>query len=125
MNSEGLIDLPSPYSAQETADRLENLFRQNGLKIFARIDQDAEAAAVGLSLRPTILFLFGDPKAGTPLMEQFPGLAIDLPLKALVWQSDDGKVYLSYTSPEFLKERHHLPSLPFAQLPGLLAKSLE
>ena len=69
MNSEGVIDLPSPYSVPETADRLENLLLAKGNKIFARIDQAAEAASVGMTLRPTILLVFGNPKAGTPLME--------------------------------------------------------
>jgi len=95
-----------------------------GMKIFARIDQAAEAASVGMTLRPTILLLFGNPKAGTPLMEQFPSLAIDLPLKALVWESS-GKVYLSFTSPEYLQQRHHLPMAPFAQIPELFAAALK
>src|ERR1700685_3312745 len=101
MNAEGIIDLPSPYSVPETADRLQNLLVAKGMKIFARIDQAAEAAAVGMALRPTVLLLFGNPKAGTPLMEQFPSLAIDLPLRALIWESS-GKVYLSLVSPEYL-----------------------
>ncbi len=85
MNAEGVIDLSSSYSVSETADRLENFLQAKGMKIFARIDQAAEAQSVGLSLRPTILLLFGNPTAGTPLMEKFPSLAIDLPLKALIW----------------------------------------
>jgi len=124
MNAEGVTNLPSPYSVPETADRLQNLLLAKGVKIFARIDQAAEAAAVGLTLQPTILLLFGNPKAGTPLMEQFPSLAIDLPLKALVWESS-GKVYLSFVSPEYLQQRHHLPMLPFAQIPELLAAALK
>ena len=84
MNTEGMIDLASPYPVTETADRLQNLLLAKGMKIFARIDQAAEAASVGMALRPTILLLFGNPKAGTPLMDQFPSLAIDLPLKALI-----------------------------------------
>jgi len=124
MKSEGVIDLPSPYSVTETADRLEKLFLAKGMKIFARIDQAAEAASVGMTLRPTILLLFGNPKAGTPLMDQFPGLAIDLPLKALIWESSD-KVYLSFTSPEYLQQRHHLPSIPFVQIPDLFAAALK
>src|SRR5277367_5024224 len=114
MNAEGIIDLPSPYPAAETADRLQTFLAAKGMKIFARIDQAAEAASVGLTLQPTILLLFGNPKAGTPLMEQFPSLAIDLPLKALIWESSS-KVYLSFVSPEHLQKRHHLPMTPFAQ----------
>ena len=125
MNAEGVVDLPSPYSAAETVGRLQALLLAKGMKIFARIDQAAEAVAVGLTLRPTILIIFGSPKAGTPLMEKFPSLAIDLPLKALVWESAEGKVYLSYTSPEYLQARHGLPMVPFAQLPDLFAAALK
>lgn len=124
MNSEGVIHLPSPYSVSETADRLEALLLAKEMKIFARIDQAAEAATAGLTLRPTILLIFGNPKTGTPLMEQFPSLAIDLPLKALIWESPE-TVYLSFTSPEYLQQRHHLPMLPFAQLPDLFAVALK
>jgi uncharacterized protein (DUF302 family) len=124
MNAEGVIDLPSPYPVAETADRLQNLLLAKGMKIFARIDQAAEAAAVGMSLRPTILLLFGNPKAGTPLMDQFPSLAIDLPFKALIWEAS-GEVYLSFTSPEYLQRRHQLPMTPFAQIPDLFAAALK
>ena len=125
MNSEGVIDLPSPYSVVETADRLQNVLLAKGMKIFGRIDQAAEAALVGMTLRPTILLLFGNPKAGTPLMDQFPSLAIDLPLKALVWESTDKKVYLTFTSPEYLQKRHGLPMIPFAPIPNLFAAALK
>ena len=124
LNAEGVIDLPSPYPVVETADRLQSLLLAKGMKIFARIDQAAEAASVGMTLRPTILLLFGNPKGGTPLMEQFPSLAIDLPLKALIWESTD-KVYLSFVSPEYLQRRHHLPMTPFAQIPELFAAALK
>jgi uncharacterized protein (DUF302 family) len=124
MNAEGVIDLPSPHSVPETADRLENLLLAKGMKIFARIDQAAEATSVGMALRPTVLLLFGNPKAGTPLMEQFPSLAVDLPLRALIWESS-GKVYLSYISPDYLQRRHHLPMTPFAQIPELFAAALK
>ena len=118
-----MIDLLSPHSAVETADRLERFLQTKEMKIFARIDQAAEATAVGLNLRPTILLLFGNPTAGTPLMDKYPSLALDLPLKALVWESE-GKVYVSYSSPEYLRDRHHLPMTPFASLPDLLATAL-
>ncbi len=124
MTPEGILDLPSPYSVSETADRLQHLLLSKGMKIFARIDQAAEAASVGLTLRPTLLLLFGNPKTGTPLMDQFPSLAIDLPLKALIWESS-GKTYLSFLSPEYLQRRHHLPMTPFAQIPELFAAALK
>ena len=103
---------------------MQNFLLAKGMKIFARIDQAAEAASAGMTLRPTILLLFGNPKAGTPLMEQFPSIAIDLPLKALIWESSD-KVYLSFISPEYLQQRHQLPMIPFAQIPELFAAALK
>lgn len=121
MNTTGIIDLPCKHPVAETIDWLESLLKSKGLKIFARIDQAAEAKAVGLEMRPMVLLIFGDPKAGTPLMNRYPSLAMDLPLKALVWESADGKIWLSYNSPEFLQQRHNLEAPPF----GALAKLLE
>jgi uncharacterized protein (DUF302 family) len=121
MNNDGIINLPCKNSAGETMDRLERLLKSKGIKIFARIDQAAEAKAVGLEMRPTVLLVFGDPRGGTPLMNRYPSLAMDLPLKALAWESADGKVCLSYNSPEYLQQRHGLETPPF----GALAKILE
>jgi uncharacterized protein (DUF302 family) len=90
------------------------------VKVFARIDQAAEAKAVGLEMRPTVLVIFGDPRGGTPLMNRYPSLAMDLPLKALVWQSTDGNVWLSYNAPEYLKERHNLDAEPFGAIRAIL-----
>ena len=84
------------------------------------IDQAAEAKAAGLAMRPMVLVVFGNPKTGTPLMVQHPSLAPDLPLKALVWESADGKVWLSYNSPEFLQQRHGLDAPPFVPAGNLL-----
>src|SRR5580693_8381246 len=120
MSTTGIIDLVSQHSVTETVDRLETLLKAKGIKVFARIDQAAEAKAAGLTMRPTVLVIFGDPKAGTPLMNKHPSLAMDLPLKALVWESADGKVWLSYNSPEFLQQRHGLDAPPFGPLGGLL-----
>jgi uncharacterized protein (DUF302 family) len=117
------MEFLSPYSSEETVNRLESFLSAKGMKIFARIDQAAEAAAVGLKLRPTILLLFGNPKAGTPLMEQFPNLALDLPLKVLVWE-ETGEVHVTFTSPEELRERYNLPIAPFEAVPGLLKAAL-
>src|SRR6202022_2966574 len=83
--------LESPYSVHQTIDRLEELLRAKGIKIFARLDQAAEALAVGISMRPTELLIFGDPKTGSPLMIKYPSLAIDLPLKALAWESEESR----------------------------------
>jgi len=120
MNTTGIIDLACKQSVAETAERLEALLKSKGMKIFARIDQAAEAKAVGLPMPPMVLFIFGNPQAGTPLMLHHPSLAMDLPLKALVWESTDGKVWLSYNSPEFLQQRHGLPTPPFAPVGSLL-----
>jgi uncharacterized protein (DUF302 family) len=125
MNTSGITDLPSNRSVAETADRLESLLKAKGIKIFSRIDQAAEAEAVGLTLRPTVLLVFGDPRAGTPLMIRYPSLALDLPLKALIWESADGKVWLSYNSPEYLQQRHHLETPPFTALAGLLETAMQ
>ena len=121
MKEAGIIDLPCKRSVAEITGQLEALLKSKGIKIFPRIDQAAEAKAAGLEMRPTVLLIFGDPKAGTPLMNRHPSLAMDLPLKALVWESADGKVWLSYNSPEFLQERHNLEAPPF----GAVAKLLE
>ena len=119
----GIIDLVSRHSVSETLKRLEALLGAKGIKIFVRIDQAAEASAVGLTLRPTVLTIFGDPKAGTPLMERYPSIALDLPLKVLVSESADGTVHLSYNSPEFLRERHGLAAAPFGSLGKLLSQA--
>ena len=108
-----------PATIAETVNRLESLLKAKGLKIFARIDQAAEAQAVGLTMRPMELLIFGDPKVGTPLMNQHPSIAIELPLKALVWESADGKIWLSYNSPEFLQQRHGLETRPFETIRNL------
>ena len=120
MNATGIIDLACKQTVAETADRLETLLRAKGIKIFAHIDQAAEAKAAGLTMRPMVLVIFGDPKAGTPLMNQNPSLALDLPLKALVWESAAGSVWLSYNSPEFLQQRHGLDAPPFGAIGSLL-----
>ncbi len=122
MNATGIIDLACKQTVAETADRLETLLRAKGIKIFARIDQAAEAKNAGLTMRPMVLVIFGDPKAGTPLMNQHPSLAMDLPLKALVWESAEGSVWLSYNSPEFLQQRHGLDAPPFGMIGNLLQK---
>jgi len=106
----GIVDLPSRYSVPETLDRLEAILKEKGLTIFGRVDHSGEAKKVGLEMRPTQLLIFGSPKAGTPLMVAAPSLAIDLPLKALAWQDAQGKVWLSYNSPEYLQQRHNIPA---------------
>jgi uncharacterized protein (DUF302 family) len=104
----GIISQPSPYSVTETLNRLAAILQAKGITIFARIDQQAEAEKVGLSLRPTQLLLFGNPQAGTPLMVAEPTIALDLPLKILAWEATDGKVWLSYNDPNYLQHRFSL-----------------
>ena len=104
----GIISLPSPYSVTETIDRLVSILQTKGIHIFARIDQKAEAEKVGLTMPPTQLLLFGNPKAGTPLMVAEPTIALDLPLKILVWESASGEVWLSYNDTNYLKQRFSL-----------------
>jgi uncharacterized protein (DUF302 family) len=125
MPEKGVKNLESRYPVHETIDALEKLLRSKGIKIFARFDQAAEAEAVGIAMRPMELLIFGDPKTGSPLMNQYPSLAIDLPLKALAWEAEDGKVYLSFNSSEYLAERHHLAGEPFKPVEGLLARAVQ
>lgn len=104
----GMVHLRSARSASATLDRLEEMARVRGTKVFARLDQAREAAAVGLALRPTQLLLFGNPKAGTLLMQASTSVALDLPLRALAWEDDGGQSWVTYDDPAYLGERHGL-----------------
>jgi uncharacterized protein (DUF302 family) len=106
----GIVDVPSNHSVDETVARVKNILQTKGITLFAVIDHSGEAEKVGMKMRPTKLLIFGSPKAGTPLMLAAPSIAIDLPLKILVWEDADGKVWLSYNSPQYLQERHDLPA---------------
>ncbi len=110
--ADGLITVASPHSAAQTMTRLETIVKERGLNVFARIDHAAGAARISKNLRPTELLIFGNPQGGTPLMECAQTAGIDLPLKALVWQGEDGKVMLSYNDPAFLAKRHGAASCP-------------
>ncbi len=101
--------MPCKHSVDETVNRLTAMLAANGVKLFAIIDHSGEAAAVGLQMPPTKVLIFGNPKGGTPLMLASPSVAIDLPLKLLVAVAANGSVTISYNSPEYLRERHHLP----------------
>ena len=105
----GMQHLSSPYSVPETLKRIESLLQEKGLTVFCRVDHSGEAEKVGLKMHPTQLILFGSPKAGTPVMVAAPTIAIDLPLKALVWEDAGGKVWVSFNSPEYLQQRHNVP----------------
>jgi uncharacterized protein (DUF302 family) len=107
---EGIIDKPSSLPVDQTVDTLKNILKSKGITLFAVVDHSGEAAKAGMNMRPTKLLMFGNPKAGTPLMLAAPSVAIDLPLKILIWQDAEGKVWISYNSPEYLKQRHGFPS---------------
>jgi len=115
----GVTHLRSPYSVANALQRLEAVITAKGLTIFARIDHSGEAEKVGLTMLPTKLLLFGSPKSGTPLMIASPTLAIDLPLKALVWQDTEGTVWLSYNSTEYLQQRHNIPEALVKNIAGI------
>jgi uncharacterized protein (DUF302 family) len=108
MTPDGLTTLPSPWDQQETLARVADAIVAKGLTLMARIDHAAGAKAVGLSLRPTEVLIFGNPKSGTPLMQAKQTMGIDLPLKVLVWQDADLRVWLSYNEPAWLALRHGL-----------------
>jgi len=103
-----LVTLPSAHGATETVERSKSLLSQKMIQVFADIDHAAGARKVGLSLRPTHLLIFGNPQAGTPLMQSQQTIGLDLPLRILVWEDETGKVWLTYHRPEFLAQRHHV-----------------
>ena len=105
----GIVDIPSNHSVDQTVEKLRAILEANGVSLFALVDHSGEAEKVGMKMRPTKLLIFGSPSAGTPLMLAAPSLALDLPLKVLVREDDNGRVWVSYNSPDYLKERHGLP----------------
>ena len=105
----GIIDKPSNHSVDQTVEKLKNILQSKGITLFALVDHSGEAEKAGMKMRPTKLLIFGSPKAGTPLMLTAPSIAIDLPLKILVWEDAQGKVWVSYNSPDYLKQRHGIP----------------
>jgi uncharacterized protein (DUF302 family) len=106
LRDNGLVHLSSIHSVVDTVARLEAILQTKGLPVLAQIDHSGDAAKAGLTMPPTKLIIFGNARSGTPLMISAPTIAIDLPLKALIWQDTSGKVWLSYNSPEYLKNRH-------------------
>ena len=108
MAGDGVINLESVYNVKETADRLENILTEKGMTIFNRINHSEGAANVGITLPDTELFIFGNPKVGSPLMKCQQTVAIDLPQKALIWAGDQGKVWISYNNPRYLEKRHNI-----------------
>jgi len=107
--ADGIISKPSNHSVDQTVDKLKSILEARGVTLFALVDHSGEAAKAGLNMRPTKLLVFGNPRAGTPVMLAAPSIAIDLPLKILVWEDDRGRVWLSYNDPAYLQRRHGVP----------------
>ena len=106
----GILTKQSNHSVDETLKNLQRTLEAKGVTVFGVVDHSGEAEKVGLKIRPTKLVMFGSPKAGTPLMLAAPSIAIDLPLKILVSEDEQGKVWVSYNSPDYLKQRHGVPT---------------
>ena len=106
--TEGVVTIPSTFSVEETADRMENVLNKKGMTIFNRIKHSEGAAKISIELRKTELILFGNPKVGSPLMKCQQSVAIDLPQKALIWEDADAKVWISYNDPGYLQKRHSI-----------------
>lgn len=123
--AEGIVNLPTHSSVDETVTRLQSMLQEKGVQLFALIDHSGEATRAGFEMRPTKLLIFGNPKAGTPLMLASPSISIDLPMKLLVWEDAGGQVWISYNTPEYLQKRHALPQDLAAALGAVeaLAKS--
>jgi uncharacterized protein (DUF302 family) len=128
MPDNGLAHVASRYTVDETVQRFQSLLAERGIKVFALIDHSGEAEKIGMKMPPTKLIVFGNPKGGTPLMIAAPTLAIDLPLKALIWEDAQGKVSITYNTPEYLQARHSVPEelvKNIAVVGALAAKAVE
>jgi uncharacterized protein (DUF302 family)/uncharacterized membrane protein YidH (DUF202 family) len=128
MPDNGIINKASNHSVDETVEKLKGILQAKGVTLFALVDHSGEAEKVGMKMRPTKLLIFGNPKGGTPIMLAAPSAAIDLPLKILVWEDAQGKVWASYNSPAYLQQRHGIPQdlLPnIAVVDALAAKAAE
>jgi len=115
----GMVHRSSPYCVDETMERLENALKSLGIPVLARIDHSGGAAAMGIEMKPTKLLIFGNAKAGTPLMLAAPTVALDLPLKALIWEDAAGAVWVSYNTPQYLQERHGFPENLMPNIAGI------
>lgn len=127
-DAKGVVTIPSHQSVDATVEKLEQILQAKGVKLFALIDHSGEAEKVGMPMHATKLLIFGNPKAGTPLMIASPTIAIDLPLKVLIWEDGNGKVWISYNDPAYLQARHGLPAALVANIAvveALTAKAAE
>jgi uncharacterized protein (DUF302 family) len=116
----GITRIGSPHSVAQTMERLESLLRERGIMIFARIDFSGDAARAGLTMQPEQMLIFGNPKAGTPLMQSVPAAGLDLPLKALVWEDAAGHTQLAYNDPQYIIRRHGLDAALAANLAAVV-----
>jgi len=123
-NDNGLVDIPSSRSVNETVEKLKGILQAKSITLFALVDHSGEAEKAGMKMRLTKLFIFGSPKAGTPVMLAAPSSAIDLPLKILIWEDPRGKAWVTYNSPAYLQKRHGIPLelLPSISVIETLAK---
>jgi uncharacterized protein (DUF302 family) len=124
----GIISIESRHGVDDTLDKLKGILNSQGVKIFALVDHSGEAEHAGLRMRNTKLLIFGNPKAGTPLMLASPTAALDLPLKILIWEDAGGKVWLTYNSVEYIRQRHSLPpelTANIAVIDALVRKAAE
>jgi uncharacterized protein (DUF302 family) len=106
--ADGVVNVSSTFSVKETADRMEGILKEKGMTIFNRIKHSENAGKVGIELRDTELIIFGNPKVGSPLMKCQQSVAIDLPQKAVIWEDDKGKAWISYNDPRYLEKRHNI-----------------
>jgi len=128
MSANGIVDIRSSHTVDATVAKLSGIIEAKRMTVFAVVDHSGEAAKVGLSMRPTKLLIFGSPKAGTPLMLAAPSIAIDLPLKILVWEDENSQTWVSFNTPEYLRDRHRLPPELMANIAAielLAAKAAE
>jgi uncharacterized protein (DUF302 family) len=116
---EGIVTRLSPFSVEETLERLQEAIHIRNLSLFAQIDHSGEAKRVGLTMQEAHVLIFGNPKAGTPLMIASPLLALDLPLKVLVWQGKDDRVWVSSTSTDYLRDRYLIPQELVSNISGV------
>ena len=106
----GIVNVPGHHSVDQTVEKLKEILQAKGVALFALVDHGGEAEKVGMKMRLTKLLIFGSPRAGTPIMLAAPHSAIDLPLKLLIWEDNNGKVWVSYNRSEYLQERYDLPT---------------
>lgn len=116
----GITRISSHHSVPITMERLESLLKEHGVMIFARIDFSGDAARAGLEMRPEQMLIFGNPKAGTPLMQSVPQAGLDLPLKALVWEDPGGQTQIAYNDPQYIIRRHGLDAALAANLAAVV-----